>query len=275
MNTATQTPDLPTTLRQARHARRISQLELSLRMGVSQRHVSFVEGGRSRPSRELLAAWLQELDTPLALRNAAMLQAGYAPIYTAAPLGDPSLARADEALSQLLQAHDPMPALLIDAQWNLLRLNQGARWLALTLLPAVVGQPEGGLPNMLDLMAHAEGFMRHMSNLREVGPMLLAHLQGEVAAQPALAPRVEAVAERLRLLLGGALPHHGPLHPGAPVLTTRFATAHGELAFFSMFTTFGTPQDITLASLRVEHMFAADERTRAVLRAQVPAAPLA
>jgi transcriptional regulator with XRE-family HTH domain len=275
MNSATQTPDLPTTLRQARHARRISQLELSLRMGVSQRHVSFVEGGRSRPSRELLASWLQELDTPLALRNAAMLQAGYAPIYSAAPLGDPSLARADEAMSQLLQAHDPMPALLIDAQWNLLRLNQGARWLALTLMPAAAGLPDGAPLNMLDLLAHPEGFMCRMSNLRDMAPTLLAHLQGEVAALPALAPRVQAVADRMRLLLGGGLPQHGALHPSAPVLTTRFATVHGELAFFSMFTTFGTPQDITLASLRVEHMFAADESTRAVLRAQVPATPVA
>lgn len=102
MNTAVQTLDLPTTLRQARHARCISQLELSLRVGVSQRHVSLVEGGRSRPSRQLPAAWLEELDTPLALRNAAMPQAGYAPVYSAAPLGDPSLVRADEALSQFM-----------------------------------------------------------------------------------------------------------------------------------------------------------------------------
>jgi transcriptional regulator with XRE-family HTH domain len=275
MNIATQTPDLPTTLRQARHARRISQLELSLRMGVSQRHVSFVEGGRSRPSRELLLTWLQELDTPLALRNAAMLQAGYAPVYSAAPLGDPSLARADEAMSQLLQAHDPMPALLMDAQWNLLRLNQGARWLALTLLPWAAAVPEGTPMNMLDLLAHPEGFMHRILNLHEVGPTLLDHLRGDVAAQPALAPRVEAVAQRLQQRLGPAVPHPARPHPGAPVLTTRFDTVHGELAFFSMFTTFGTPQDITLASLRVEHMFAADESTRAVLRAQVPATPVA
>ncbi len=270
MNTATQTPDLPTTLRQARQARRISQLELSLRVGVSQRHVSFVEGGRARPSRELLMAWLQELDAPLALRNAALLQAGYAPVYSAAPLGDPSLARADEAMSQLLQAHDPMPALLIDAQWNLLRLNQGARWLALTLMPWAAGLPEGTPMNMLDLMAHPEGFMRQVTNLHEVGPALLAHLRGDVAVQPALAPRVEAVAERLLSRLGSASVHHAWPRPGAPTLTTRFATVHGELAFFSMFTTFGTPQDITLASLRVEHMFAADVATRAVVRAQVP-----
>jgi len=160
MNTATQTNDLPTMLRQARHARRISKLELPLRMGVSQRHVSFVEGGRFWLSRELLSPWLQELDTPLALRNAAMLQAGYALIYSAAPLGDPSLARADEAMAQLVQVHDPMPSLLIDAQWNVLRLNQGSRWLAPTLMPGAAGLLRSAPLNMLDLLAHPEAARR-------------------------------------------------------------------------------------------------------------------
>lgn len=112
--------------------------------------------------------------------------------------------------------------------------------------------------------------MRQVTNLHEVGPALLAHLRGAMAVHPTLAPQVEAVAERLLSRLGGASVHHAWPRPGAPTLTTRFATVHGELAFFSMFTTFGTPQDITLALLRVEHMFAADVGTRAVVRAQVP-----
>jgi transcriptional regulator with XRE-family HTH domain len=86
---------LPATLRQVRGARRVSQLELSMRLRVSQRHVSFVESGRARPSRELLAAWLEELDAPLSLRNEAMLQAGFAPAYSAVPLHDPALSEAN------------------------------------------------------------------------------------------------------------------------------------------------------------------------------------
>ena len=266
---STTSPTLPGTLREARKARRISQLELSMRVGVSQRHMSFVESGRSNPSRELLMAWLQELDAPLAVRNAAMMQAGYAPAYSAAPLGDPALAQANEAMSQLLQAHDPMPALLLDADWNLLRMNNGARWLAVTLMPWAAGVPPGTPMNMLDLLTHPEGFTRHMVNLDEVGPTLLSHLRAEASAHSSLTPRVEAFAEMLHARLGtGKLPA-GWSPPAAPVLTTRFATVHGELAFFSMFTTFGTPQDITLASLRVEHMFAADDATRAVIRSQV------
>ncbi len=100
---------LLTTLRQVRKARQISQLELSLRLGISQRHVSFVESGRAKPSRELLAAWLQELEAPLVLQHQAMLQAGYAPIHPTTPLDDPVLEQVDSALQQLLLAHDPNP----------------------------------------------------------------------------------------------------------------------------------------------------------------------
>ena len=231
--------------------------------------MSFVESGRSNPSRELLLAWLQELEAPLTVRNAAMLLAGYAPAYSAAPIGDPALAQANDAMSQLLQAHDPMPALLLDADWNLLRLNNGAGWLAATLMPWVASVPQGTPMNLLDLLTHPDGFTRQMVNLDEVGPVLLAHVRAEASAQPTLTPRVEAFAKLLRKRLGTGKLHAGWSPPAAPVLTTRFATAHGELALFSMFTTFGTPHDITLASLRVEHMFAADEATRAVIRSQV------
>ncbi len=267
MNVLTHT--LPITLQQARKARRLSQLELSMRVGVSQRHVSFVESGRAKPSRELLLAWLHELDAPLVVRNAAMLQAGYAPAFSAVPLGDPSLAQANDALVQLLQAHDPQPALVIDAQWNLLHFNRGGKWLAGTLMPWAADLPEGTPVNMLDMLAHPEGFAKNMLNLDEVGPALLAHLRDDASVQPALNPKVEAFAALLRSRLGSQSLHTGWPRQAAPVLTTRFATPHGELAFFSMFTTFGTPQDITLASLRVEHMFAADDVTRKVLKAQV------
>jgi transcriptional regulator with XRE-family HTH domain len=272
MNVLTHT--LPITLQHARKARRLSQLELSMRVGVSQRHVSFVESGRAQPSRELLIAWLQELDAPLVVRNAAMLQAGYAPVFSAAKLDDPRLAQANDALVQLMKAHDPQPAFVIDAQWNVVHQNCGGLWLALTLMPWAAAMLAGRTPvsaplNLLDMLSHPEGFTKHMTNLAEVGPALLAHLRDDASVQPALTPKVEAFASLLRARLGSASLHTGWPSQAAPVLTSRFATVHGELAFFSMFTTFGTPQDITLASLRVEHMFAADEATRKVLNAQV------
>lgn len=263
------THTLTVTLRQVRKVRRLSQLELSLRLGVSQRHVSFVESGRAKPSRELLVAWLQELEAPLVVRNEALLQAGYAPAYSTAPLDDPALAQANYALQQLLGAHDPMPALVIDADWNLLRLNRGGKWLAATLLPWAADLIDTAPVNMLDLLAHPEGFTKSIVNLHEVGPAKLAHLRHEASVHPALTPQVDAFAALLRTRLGAQSLQTSWSRPIAPVLTTRYATPHGELAFFSVFTTFGTPQDITLASLRVEHLFAADEATHALLRAQV------
>lgn len=265
------TAPLRDALQRARKARRISQLDLALHLGVSQRHVSFVESGRARPSRELLLAWLQALEAPLSLSNETLLAAGYAPAYSEGRLDDPGLAAADSALARLLEAHEPAPAFVLDAEWNVLRANSGAVWLATTLLPWAAGMIGAAPLNMLDLLSHPDGLGRHVTNLDEIGPRLLVQLRQEAATHEALAPRVNAYEAFL-------LEHVGPKalasawsRPHAPVLTTRFSSPHGELAFFSMFTTFGTPNDITLASLRVEHMFPADETTRTVLLAQTGA----
>ncbi len=214
-------------------------------------------------------AWLQELEVPLVVRNEAMLQAGYAPAYTAMPLHDPALAKMNSALQQLLDAHDPMPALVIDIRWNLLRLNRGGQWLATTLIPEIATLMGTGPVNMLDLLADPLGLTKLCINLHEVGPHMLALLRHEVVLKPDLITKVDAFETLLRTRLGTQHLHSLRTDPIAPVLTTRYATKYGELAFFSMFTTFGTPQDITLESLRVEHMFAADEATHQVFRTHV------
>lgn len=259
-------PSFTEILQRVRKARRISQLELALRLGVSQRHVSFVESGRSRPSRELLVAWLQALDTPLALSNEALLAAGYAPAYSEGRLDDPWLAEAGHALAQLLDAHEPAPALVLDVEWNVLRMNRGAVWLATTLMPAAASALEQGSVNMLDLLTNREGLASKVANIDEVGLRFLSLLRQEATTHPALWPRVAAYEEYLLFRLGKITPSESSLRPKAPVLTTRFASHLGELAFFSMFSTFGTPNDITLASLRVEHMFPADDATRSALK---------
>ncbi|MBK6651629.1 MAG: helix-turn-helix transcriptional regulator [Betaproteobacteria bacterium] len=259
---------LQTTLQTARKSKRLSQLELALRMGVSQRHVSFVESGRAQPSRELLLSWLHELQAPLALRNVALQQAGFAPVYRGSELADAVLAPVRDALGRLLQAHDPLPAMVMDAAWNVLHMNHGAQWLATTLMPWMADLPPGQSVNMIDAMLHPEGMTQHITNLEEVAPALLAHMRDDASVVPEILPRVEQLAQHMQQRLGKRLLTPWPRQM-APVLTTRFATPHGELAFFSMFSTFGTPQDITLASLRVEHVFPADEATRAVLTAQL------
>lgn len=262
------TEALQSTLQQVRKARRVSQLELSMRLGISQRHVSFVERGRSKPSRGLLLAWLQALDAPMALSNKAMLDAGFAPAYPSATLDDPGLASANQALDALLTAHDPMPALVLDADWNLVRANRGGQWLAATLVPEVATVENGSI-NMLDLLAQPDGLTRCIANLEEIGPPFLAHLREQAAANPGLEDRVNKFEHLLATRLGDRPLLRSPNPPAAPVMTTRYSTTHGEMAFFSMFTTFGTPHDITLASLRVEHLFAADADTARILAREV------
>lgn len=264
----TSAPNLRATLQAARQSRRISQLELALRMGISQRHVSFVESGRSQPSRDLLLAWLDELNVPLALRNVALQQAGFSSSYSCRELGDTVLTPACEALARLLAAHDPMPAMVLDAGWNVLQLNIGAHWLVTSLMPWAADLPKDQPINLLDAMLHPQGLLHSVTNLAEVAPALLAHLRDDARVTPELAQRVELLTGQCEQRLGKKRLAQWPRQM-VPVLTTRFATAHGELAFFSMFSTFGTPQDITLASLRVEHMFAADDHTRAVITVEL------
>ena len=257
-------------LQQGRRGRRWSQLELSLRMGVSQRHVSFVESGRAKPSRELLIAWLRELDLPLVRRNVALLQAGFAPLYGESELSaQPATAHVLQAVSQLLQAHDPIPAFVLDADWNVQQFNQGAAWLMQLLMPELMQQTPPGTPlNLIDALLHPQGFASKLINSHEVAPAMLRLLHDDARHHPPLQARIEQLSTLFKLRFGAAnIRSAKESLPLPPVLTSRFSTPHGELTFFSMFTTFGTPQHITLASLRIEHMFPADAATRAVLQA--------
>jgi len=258
-------PALIEILRGARANRRVSQLELALSLGVSQRHVSFVESGRAKPSRELLLAWVRELETPMEQCNAALLAAGYAPAYSSADLSETALVPAVTALRLLLSSHDPWPAFVLDAHWNLIDLNSGARKLASLLSDGSGATPEGGATltslNMLDALAASGGFARHITNLQEVGSALIARLRRETRAIPALAQRTQLVEDMVKARLGSTALVAGEYPPRTPLLVTKFDTPLGPLAFFSMFTTFGTPQDISLASLRVELLFAADAAT--------------
>ena len=262
-------PGVAQILQRARKGRRWSQLELSLRMGVSQRHVSFVESGRARPSRELLLNWLRELDLPLGQRNTALLQAGFAPMYGDGELAVPATSQVLQAVSHLLQAHDPMPAFVLDADWNVRQYNQGAAWLMPVLMPQLMQQtPPGATINLIDALLHPQGFVSTLVNGHEVAPAMLRMLQDDARHHPPLQARIDQLRALFKLRFGAAAVRSAKeLAPLPPVLTSRFATTHGELTFFSMFTTFGTPQHITLASLRIEHLFPADAATRAVLHA--------
>ncbi|MCZ4499718.1 MAG: helix-turn-helix domain protein [Marmoricola sp.] len=239
----------------------MSQWDLAIALGVSQRHLSFVELGRSRPSRTLLLRWLDTLDAPLVVRNEALLAAGYAPAYDESSWTEEALTEARRAASHLLRSHEPWPALLLDGRWDVLAANSGVAWLldvvgSTVQVPPVEGSVEGVEPlNLLDLAMGDLGAA--ILNLDAAASSLLDQLRHEMASEPALRPRVEDLAA---LVPATASPVRFP-----PTLTTRYATRLGELSFLSMFTTFGAPHSVTLASLRIELMFPADEFTRSVL----------
>ena len=255
-------------LRGFRSRLRLSQLELSLRLGISQRHVSFVESGRSQPSRMLLLSWLRVLQVPLVQSNETLIAAGYAPEYPASTIDDPSLASAKQALNCLLEAHDPVPAFVLDETWNIQAMNKGAIWLAQTLIPSLIKRLDPKALNMLDLFIDPDGLSPLIINIDDVGPRFLSMLEIEAVTQKELTNRVKAFKGILSGRIGASDQSERGIHL-APALTTVFTSPYGELAFMSMFTTFGTPQDITLASLRVEHLFPADEATISVLNKHV------
>lgn len=243
-------------LKALRGERRVSQLDLSLRVGVSQRHLSCVETGRSGASRDMLLALLDALEAPLAERNEVLLAAGFAPAYRQRPLSQPDMAPVREALAHLLAAHEPAPALVLDETWTLVQANRGA-----TALLALLGAtpPQGVAVNMLRAALEPGPVRDALVNRDEVSREMWQRAEREAAHLPAL----RALVEELRPLAPRPAP--GARRPDAPILLTHLRCPAGELRFFSTFTTFGAPLDVTLASLRVEHLFPADEATRRVM----------
>jgi transcriptional regulator with XRE-family HTH domain len=262
------TPPHAAALRQLRARSRLSQLELALRVGVSQRHLSCIETGRARPSREMLAALLDALDAPLDQRNEALLAAGYAPAFARRALADAEMAPVRDALAHLLAAHDPAPALVMDDAWNLLQANRGLRAM-LGLLGVPAEALAGGL-NLLRALLMPGGLSGALINADAVCAEVWQRAQREAVHSAAL----RAIVDELRPLLPRRLAGPALERPAAPLLETALRTADGgALRFHSAFTTFGAPLDVTAASLRVEHFFPADEATRQRMVQAVAALP--
>jgi transcriptional regulator with XRE-family HTH domain len=253
-------------VRDWRILRRRSQMEVALEVGVSPRHLSFVETGRSRPSPELLLAVAQNLEVPLRERNTLLLAAGYAPRFEHTPLDAPAMARVWELLRRLLDAHSPYPGVVIDHRWNVLLANAAAG-----ILLADVPAPLREEPvNVFRACLHPEGLASRTSNFREWSAYLRGELQRAAArtADPVLVDLVAEVESYPNVLaLGG---WRGGPHDGEPsiLIPLRLNAGDGnELSLFTTLTTFGTPQDVTLSELAVELFYPDDDSTEAFLRA--------
>ncbi|WP_420838253.1 helix-turn-helix domain-containing protein [Aquibium microcysteis] len=239
----------------------MSQLDLALEAEISQRHLSFVESGRARPSRDMVLTLAERLDLPLRERNRLLLAAGFAPGFQERPIGDASLAPALAAVERVLKGHEPNPAIAVDRTWTLVRANAAiAPFLEAVTDPALLQPPvnvlrlslhPGGLaPHILDLADWRDHLMERLGRITQsVADADLSRLMEELAAYPVpprrrpSKPDPSFIAVPLRMRLGGEL-----------------------LSFITTITVFGTPLDVTLSELAVETFFPADEETAAFLR---------
>ena len=248
----------------ARRAR--SQLDLAHEVGVSPRHLSFVETGRSRPSPELVLALAEHLDVPLRERNTLLLAAGFAPRFHERPLADPDMVNVTRSLQRLLDTHDPYPGVVLDRQWNVVLANRAAGTLVGLLPPELATPPI----NIFRVSLHPDGLAAHTRNFDEWATYLLDQLHRLVAVaddpglraletEIAAYPNVMALRDRTDWTDAGAGPDL--------LIPCRLDVNGAELSLFTTLTAFGTPQDITLDELAVELFFPADEATERRLRA--------
>ncbi|MFZ0377939.1 MAG: helix-turn-helix transcriptional regulator [Solirubrobacteraceae bacterium] len=247
-------------LRAWRQRRSLSQLELALEADVSSRHVSFLETGRARPSREMVLRLAEHLDIPLRERNRLLLAAGYAPLYVERSLEEPEMAPVHQALDRFLRAHEPYPAVVIDRHHNLVSANDALGALIEGVAPELLEPPA----NALRVALHPEGMAPRVLNLPEWSAHLLHRLRREAAL--AADPELKRLHDELAAYPGVCL--EPPREEGAVddiVVPLRLQTADRELAFFSTISIFGSPVDITLDELMIEAFYPANAGTAAYL----------
>ena len=256
------TPAVGQLLRDWRTRRRLSQLDLSSAAGISSRHLSFVETGRSRPSREMVLHLADQLDVPLRDRNALLIAGGFAPTFHATDFHAPEMQPVRDAVDRLLAAHEPYPAILVDRRWTLMAANNAAIVLVDGVAPELLDAP----CNVLRATLHPDGLSSRIQNLDEWFDHILGNLRRQVAVTGdedlrALTDELMGYANELGVVVPP--PHEGS---GAIAIPMRLRTDDGELAFITMLATFGTALDITLTELTIETFLPADAATAAALQ---------
>ncbi|WP_293368302.1 helix-turn-helix domain-containing protein [Nevskia sp.] len=260
-------------LRRARAVRRRSQLDLALSAGLSQRHLSFLESGRSQPSRAMLLRLAEALDLGLADRNDWLIAAGFAPIYAQRAIEAPDMTPVREALARMLRHHEPFPAMVIDRAWNLVIANDATRRMIATVA-MVGGTTEDALwqtvcgdgpRNMIRMSLHPDGLRRYVVNADEVVVAILSRLSQEALDHPPSARLREVVMAYPGM--AAAARNVDVTARVSPVLATHFRIAGQDLRLFAMLSRFDMPRDLTAEDLRVETLYPADEPSERALRA--------
>ncbi|MBY4947590.1 helix-turn-helix transcriptional regulator [Cupriavidus respiraculi] len=271
--------DFPGLLRYWRGKRGYSQLALSLAAGVSQRHISFLESGRARPSREMILALADRLGVPLRQRNRLLLAAGFAPAYSEHGLGEPPLEMVRHAISLILAKQEPYPAVVLDRFWNMIEGNDAYRRMLDVLLdghpPAMLHMPGAGERiNLMLSVFDPEGLWSRIVNARQVGRYLLRRVWQELQAQAhdQTARQIFArIAQWHPDMLGPAgtprMDDEAAEGPLPPVLPVALDAPGFRASLFSTLTTLGNAHDVTLQELRIECFFPADDASREAMEA--------
>ncbi len=250
-------------LRDWRQRRRMSQLDLSNSAAVSARHLSFVETGRSRPSRELVLHLAEHLDVPLRERNSLLMAAGFAPVYRERSLDDEGMDPVRQALDMIIKGQQPFPAVIVDRMWNLVTANDAALGLfTFGVSPALLEPPV----NVVRLGVHPDGLGPRVKNLAEFSEHLLVRLQRQLAVSPD--PELMELYDEVRTYPGVVQSSPAVTDPTQLLFVPMVFDGPGgrELSLFSTLATFGTALDITLAELSIESFFPADPATEAFFR---------
>ena len=244
-------------LRHWRQRRRLSQLDLAVEAGVSSRHLSFVETGRSRPTSDMILRLAEHLDVPLRDRNALLLAGGYAPAYPERSLAEPELQAVRHALKRILDGHQPYPAVLVNRWWELVDANAGIALFTRDVNPELLQPPA----NVLRLSLHPDGMAPHIANLPEWRAHLLARLHHQVVATGDA--RLAELRDELAAYPGGL--SQPPPARADVVVPLRYRADRRELSFLSITAMVGTPMDVTVSELAIESFYPADAPTAAAL----------
>ena len=243
--------DVGLLLRRWRTTRRMSQLDLSAQAGVSARHLSFLETGRARPTRDMILRLAEPLGVPLRARNELLLAGGFAPAFAESELDGPPLAAVLASLRDVLAGHAPCPALLVDRHWTMIDANAAVAPLLDGCAPWLLEPPV----NVLRASLHPEGMAPRIENLAEWRTHVLHRLDRQAAAT------ADEVLRDLHAELAGYPGGASAAQPDGLVVPLRF----GGLSFFSITSVLGTPLDVTLAELAIEAFLPADAATAAAL----------
>ena len=247
-------------LKRWRGVRRRSQLDLAADAEVSARHVSFLETGRARPSREMVLVLASALEVPLRDRNVLLASAGFSPAYAESGLDEAALAPVRRALDWTLRQAEPFPAVVLNRKWDVLTTNRAAAMLFTSLL----GPPRPGA-NLLRLMLDPRGVRPWVVNWAEAAPALLRRVRRE-AVERVLDPDTVALLDELLPMVPEGLRGNDVTIPTVPVVPLHFRNDALDLRFFSTITALGTPVDVTAQEIRIECLFPEDAETEARAR---------